>query len=203
MKQDWLGNKASVKSMLGVRYTTNNTKDREQHDYYATDPIAVRKLIAALRIDRNRKIWECACGEGHLSKELLSLGYDVYSSDLIDRGYGDVLDFLETNDLPKKCDVILTNPPYKYTNEFVKHSLDLLPDGGLCYMLLNINQLAGQKRYNEIYSRLPMKYVFVFSSRVQCAKNADFSKTKGYGAINYGWFVWEKGFCGDTVIKWL
>ena len=31
-------------------------------------------------------VWECACGEGHLSKELQKQGYQVYSSDLIDRG---------------------------------------------------------------------------------------------------------------------
>jgi hypothetical protein len=43
----------------------------------------------------NEWIWENACGEGHLSKELIKQGYQVYSSDLIDRGYGmNPIDFL-------------------------------------------------------------------------------------------------------------
>ena len=33
-------------------------------------------------------IWECACGDGAMSKVMIENGYEVYSSDLIDRGYG-------------------------------------------------------------------------------------------------------------------
>lgn len=36
----------------------------------------------------SNKVWECACGEGHLSKVLKNRGYEVLSTDLIDRGYG-------------------------------------------------------------------------------------------------------------------
>ena len=67
--------------------------DRQIHDYYATEPKAVRLFLE--QEEFKGPIWECACGEGHLSKEMLSLGYDVYSTDLIDRGYGDgCFDFL-------------------------------------------------------------------------------------------------------------
>ena len=73
-------------------------------------------------------IWECACGEGHLSERLKQYGYNVYSSDLIDRGYGEGgVDFLTDNRLWHGD--IITNPPYKYAKEFVEHALDIVDDG--------------------------------------------------------------------------
>lgn len=77
--KDWSGNKASAKTMLGVNYKTNNTQNREQNDYYATEPIAVRKLCEKIQLPHT--IWECACGAGNLSEELVKMGYSVYSSD--------------------------------------------------------------------------------------------------------------------------
>lgn len=41
---------------------------REQNDYYATDPKAVRLLLE--REQFSPTVWECACGQGHLSAEL-------------------------------------------------------------------------------------------------------------------------------------
>lgn len=61
----------------------------------------------------NRKIWECSAGQGHLSERLTELGYEVRSTDLIDRGYGEGgIDFLQTTEMWDGD--ILTNPPYKY-----------------------------------------------------------------------------------------
>jgi len=37
-----------------------------------------------------------------------------------------------------------------------------------------------------------------------CAKNGDFeSKKKEGSAVAYAWYVWEKGYKGETVIKWI
>ncbi len=46
------------------------------------------------------------------------------------------MDFLKADNLPEECTCILTNPPYKYALDFIKHSLDLLPANGLCVMFL-------------------------------------------------------------------
>ena len=80
---DWAGNRNSVFKTLGASNHTD--KEREKDDYYATDPIAIDKLLTVERPNEN--VWECACGEGHLSKRLQDLGYIVYSTDLVDRGY--------------------------------------------------------------------------------------------------------------------
>lgn len=74
----------TVFATLGA--SNHSVNDREENDYYATDPIAIEKLLEIEKF--NSKVWECACGEGHLSKVLQSKGYDVKLTDLIDRGYG-------------------------------------------------------------------------------------------------------------------
>jgi 2-polyprenyl-3-methyl-5-hydroxy-6-metoxy-1,4-benzoquinol methylase len=51
-------------------------------------------------------IWECACGNGAMSKVMIKNGYDVYSSDLINRDYGETgVDFLESD---RQVDNIVT-----------------------------------------------------------------------------------------------
>lgn len=42
-------------------------------------------------------------------------------------------------------------------------------------------------------------------SRIQCAKNGEFDKMKegGGSAVAYAWYVWEKGYKGNTIIKWI
>lgn len=206
-KKDRTGNKASAHIMIGTSYKTCKTsKSREKHDFYATDPEAVRLLLNDLKLPKTYVIWECACGMGHLSEQMRKMGYIVYSTDLINRQYKNMnrtIDFLACDKLPiLYTDAIITNPPYKYTNEFIKHSLALLPRGGVCAMFLNMNQLVGQKRYTEIYATQPPKYVYIFPKRVHCAQNGDFDSRSG-DMINYAWFVWKKGYKGETILKWL
>ena len=91
--KDWTGNGNSIYKTLGASNHTD--KERQQYDYYATEPKAVELLLAEETF--SPVIWECACGEGHLSKMLEKHGYEVISTDLIYRGYGDPepLNFLE------------------------------------------------------------------------------------------------------------
>lgn len=32
--------------------------------------------------------------------------------------------------------------------------------------------------------------------------NGDFERTAQSGAVSYAWFIWEKGYQGDTVVRW-
>ena len=87
--KDWTGNKKTTFVMLGS--SNHSEKPRERNDFYATDPHALEIFLDRLEEDGvklHTDIWECACGEGHLSKVLDSRGYKVWSTDLIDRGYG-------------------------------------------------------------------------------------------------------------------
>lgn len=177
----------------------SKTAEREQNDYYATDPKAMELLLKHERFNNN--IWEPACGEGNLSKVLKAHGYNVYSTDLIDRGYQDKqLDFLK-GEYEFNGDII-TNPPYKYTIEFILNSLEAVPMGNKVAMFLKINYISGKKRYKEIYSKFPPYRVYVFTGRIACSKNNKHEGFKG-AAMDHAWFIWEKGKLGPTELKWI
>ena len=82
--------------------------------------------------------------------------------------------------------------------------MECLADGGKCAMLLKLTFLEGQRR-RKLFEAYPPKTVYVFSERLLCAKNGDFEKMRANGgsAIAYAWFVWEKGWEGETKIKWI
>lgn len=140
-----------------VGATNHKVGERQTEDYYATDPKALELLLD--EVSFSDKVWECACGEGHLSRVLQSRGYDVISTDIVDRGFGDgVIDFLKYNE--KFDGDIITNPPYKYALEFVKHALNVVPDGNNVAMLLKVLFLEGRKRRDFFEKFPPKKYIF-------------------------------------------
>lgn len=182
---------------------SNHTeKEREENDFYATSPEAINALLT--KEELSKEIWEPCCGQGHLSKRLKEFGYNVYSSDIIDRGYCDeILDFLTFNGVVDKD--IVTNPPYQKGLDIVLKALDSVSDGHKVCMFLKITFLEGQTRYSNLYSKYPPARIHVFSKRVLCAKNGDFKKMKdgGGSAIAYAWYVWEKGYIGETKLDWI
>lgn len=197
--KDWTGNGNSVYKTLGA--SNHTEKERETNDYYATEPYAAELLCEVETF--SPEIWECACGEGHLAEVFRKRGYSVKATDLIDRGYGaGGVDFLEENGCYHGD--IITNPPYKYAKEFVEHALEIAADGYKVAMFLKLTFLEGKAR-KKLFEKSPPKVVYVSSSRLQCAMNGDFVKyKKGTGtAVAYAWFVWEKGFTGETVVKWI
>lgn len=191
---DWTGNRKTHAITIGA--SNHSSEIRHFEDYYATDPKAVYELLRLETFAPD--IWEPACGEGHISKVLEAAGYNVRSSDLIDRGYGNTKDFLFFNDEVWNGDII-TNPPYKFAKEFVQKAIDIIPKGRKVAMFLKLTFLEGKER-KELFKITPPHTVYVSSSRLSCAKNGDFSK--GENAIAYCWYVWVKGYKGETKIKW-
>ena len=147
-------------------------------------------------------IWEPACGEGHISKVLAAHGYEVISTDLIYRGFGEPepMDFLTETFSDFEGDII-TNPPYGIALDFIQRALDSVQIGRKVTMLLKIQFLEGQRR-KEFFTNNPPKTIYVSRSRIRCALNGNFDGFKNGSTICYAWYVWEKGFTGDPVIKW-
>lgn len=203
-QKDWVGNSKSIYMTLGASNHTD--KEREKNDYYATEPKALELLLKLEKF--YPYVWECACGEGHLSEVFKAHGYKVRSSDIIDRGYADteVMDFLNVSKEDLKGDIprdIITNPPYKYAKEFVEHALDISMDGTKVAMFLKVQFLEGKAR-RELFEKHPPKRIWVASSRLLCDKNGEFQRMKegGGSAVAYAWFIWEKGYKGKTTIGW-
>lgn len=198
--KDWTGDTHSVFITHGASNHCEN--ERQNEDYYATDPKAIDLLLDVETFNNN--IWECAVGEGHLAKNLSNNKYDVRCSDIVDRGYNntEIVDFLTYNE--NWNGDIITNPPYKYALEFVQKSLEIIPTGNKVAMFLKLTFLEGQKR-RKFFDKYPPKFVHVLSKRVDCAKNGDFEAMKQGGgtALAYAWYVWEKGYNGKTIVDWI
>ena len=187
--------------MLGV----NPNVKRQEEDFYATEPKALEIFLEKLYDDNIvlKNVWECACGQGHLAQVLMERRLLEMATDIIDRGYKPYfrqLDFLNV-DFTHNGD-ILTNPPFKLAEEFVENGMEILEkDGNKLILFLKIQFLEGQKR-KKLFQKYPPKYVYVNSARQLCAKDGEFEK---YTATTqfYAWYVWEKGWSGETVIRWI
>jgi len=192
--KDWVGNARSVVGCLGA--SNHSSGARQIHDFYATDPIAAEWLLKLEKFNHN--IWEPAVGQGHLAKPFMEAGYEVKCTDLIDRGFGQGgIDFLACTE--KWSGDIITNPPYKYALEFIEHSLSLVEDGNKVCMFLKVQFLEGKERRKRLFDITPPCRVWVSSSRISCIKNG----TDVADAIQaYAWYVWEKGYKGNTILKW-
>ena len=194
-------NKKSIFVTLAA--SNHSNKEREINDYYATEPKALELLLELEKF--SPYVWECACGQGHLSEVLKAHGYKVKSSDIVDRGYigTETLDFLKVNKQDIKQDFsrdIITNPPYKYAKEFVEHALNISMDSTKIAMFLKVQFLEGKAR-RKLFDKHPPKVIYVASSRLNCAMNGNFDKYPS-SAVAYAWFIWEKGFKGDTIVRW-
>lgn len=191
MSQDWIEN-------ASIRNCNVRNGDAAPNDYYATEPNAVELLLREEKFCHES--WEPACGEGHMSEVLKAHGYDVYSTDLINRGYGDgFVDFFKIQ-YPINRDII-TNPPYKFAKEFVEHALDIVTNGHKVAMFLKLTFLEGARR-KELFDKYPPKKIYVFRNRVDCWKNG-IKPEKASKAVCYAWFVWVKGFNGNPTIDWI
>lgn len=182
-----------------------NTKKEQKvkvpqpNEYYATHPSVTKDL---LRIESFHKlILEPACGSGFISKPLMDNGYEVLSTDLIDRGFGNGgIDFL-THKFEEGTYDIVTNPPYSLFLPFLRKAIEICHNK--VAMLLPLAFLTCKQR-SEFYKNYPPHTVYVYRDRICIAKNGEFDK---YPSIinpqHYAWFVWHKGFMGDPVIKWI
>ena len=175
-------------------------QDRAEHDFYATPPEAVKYLLNVEKFDTD--IWECASGQNHIADVLKEYGYNVRTSDIVKRTpTTEQMDFLSCKE--KKWEgAIVTNPPFKLAKEFVEKSLNLVGNGQKVAMFLRLQFLDGLNRY-ELFKKCPPKRVHIFSRRVRCAKDGDFTQYKSGGIQSNAWFVWEKGYQGKPEIDWI
>jgi len=175
---------------------------RELNDFYATHPSATRDILREESF--GKYILEPFCGSGTMAEVIKQSGREVKASDIIDRGYGETCDFFNLEVEEGKFDII-TNPPY-YNNSFteiIKKCLNIAKSK--VAILLPLRYLSSRVRYTEIYKEQPPSRVYVYQERICIAKNADFEKYNDAGANLeiYAWFVWDKDYQGETILRWI
>lgn len=182
---------------LSIVGSSRENGAREENDFYPTPGYAVEELLKREEFSGN--IWEPACGEGDISNVFKSHGFDVYSTDLINRGYGEgQLDFLQYDG--PTYDNIITNPPFSEALNFILQSKKYA--NNKIAMFLKTVFLESNSRYTMFQDKeFGLKTMYQFSKRVTLYKSG--IKLKNSGLISYAWFVWEKGYDGDPIIKWI
>jgi hypothetical protein len=179
----------------GFKPTMKRFADLSGPDFFPTPRWATFALVENEKF--SGEIWECACGDGTMSRVLAETGQPVRSTDLYDRGFGESgVDFLTSQ---SGADNIVTNPPYNCAEQFVasgvKHAKRKFA------LLLRLAFLEGANRARTIFASTPPSRVWVFSERITFYPGG--VEPKGSGTTAYGWFVWDKDAPGSTELKWI
>lgn len=178
----------------GFKPTLKRSADLGGPDFYPTPKWATYALIDNERFDGD--IWECACGDGAMTEVLAETGSKVDSSDLYDRGFGEIgHDFLSTQ---RHRQNIITNPPFNSAEGFVETALRQAQ--AKFALLLRLAFLEGANRANTIFHAHPPSRVWVFSERITFYPKG--AKIAGSGTTAYAWLVWDKNHVGSTELSW-
>jgi hypothetical protein len=175
---------------------------RAPYEFYPTPPEATKALLSAEQFDGD--IWEPACGDGAIAKELIAQGHRVIATDLVDHGYGTPgLDFL-TTEFPRAKHIV-TNPPYGrgLADKFLKHALNLTAmTGGSVAMLLNITSLCHPVRH-ESFMRRPPRVIYGLEECVCYSSGNPRLATRRTYEHRYIWALWDQTPVTQTAFCWL
>lgn len=188
------GNKAKPKAirLLDGSYAKAEAIPRAEDDFTPTPPEPTLALMhyEAESLRRYPLIWEAACGDGRMMRDLSSGGHRVVGSDLRDRGCNAVeRDFFSFTADDKLSECIVTNPPYDKVNArdgkgaWVWHAMDVLR---VDYMALLLNwSWPGAGALGELWSRHQPSRVYLMRWKI------DFTGQGAPPMLN-GWFVWDR-----------
>lgn len=193
----------------GARAIMSSRKEPDDSlDFFPTPPWATRALIEEILVPyfdtydnasegsgrqfERLRIWEPACGEGHMAEVLREYCPDVLATDIFDYGYGDrVLDFLSELEADgEDRDFIVTNPPFNEKGEaFVLQALKRARVGVAMFVRLQWLETVG--RYERIFKDNPPTRIVFYAERVNLCKGR--WDPEGGTATAYIWLVWMKG----------
>jgi hypothetical protein len=124
------------------------TPKRDGPDFWPT-PVTlvtacVKQVLPALP---DGPVWECAAGDGRLVDAITAAGRSVHASDLYPQDNTEPCNFL-TALPPCAGSIVLTNPPYNASDDFIERGLALLDEGSVAgiALLLRHDHLQASSR---------------------------------------------------------
>lgn len=159
-------------------------------DLYETPDCATRALVREVALPKT--IWEPCAGRGAIVRHLRGAGFEVVASDLVahegaDPGITPRIDFLLERSAPAGFDCIVTNPPYKLADAFVRHGL-LLCDRVV--VLLRLMALEGRARSDLIDRHL--RAVHPFIERLPTMHRDGWSGPRTTSGMAFAWFDFSR-----------
>lgn len=195
-----------MKSLTGGQLAGgNSTSEKAENDFYATDPKTIKLFLDSVteEFEDVKVIHEPCCGQGHLTEALLPYFPNLItvSTDLIDRGYGlGGIDFLNS-EYNANADLIITNPPFSLVNDFIVKGIEKTNRYLVYLCKIQLLETVGRKK---ILENSPLKYVYVHSKRQATWKNGeplDPNGKKWATTMCLAWFVWDKKYEGEPIIR--
>lgn len=196
--------------------TTKELRPRDPHDFYPTPLALCEAALALIPLDirngykhRQEFIVDPCAGTGVWGVAARKRWPDAYISGC------DIRDIPQPNAydhwLPKwdfihqavggNADVVMSNPPYKFAEEFTRKSIRFLDSGGYHVSLMRLAFLEGQARGTGLWRDLPPLSVHVLSRRPSFITEG---KNKGKtDATAYALYIWREGYKGKTELNWL
>lgn len=173
--------------------------ERHKDDWYVEPAWCVHALVKGERPFMGTVLDPC-CGGGNIVQALCSNGVLAGGSDIQDRAGGTYprLSYEQSLSISLPTNVV-SNPPYGVAEDFIMSCLAKAKDR-VC-VLLRLAFLEGIKR-GEWFPTVPLARVWVSSKRISMPPGGTDIPAKG-GAIAYAWFVFEHGWEGDPVVKFL
>lgn len=192
----------------------SSSENRSDLDFYET-PLDVTKafLDASGWQPKTNVIWEPAAGNGAIAFVVKDYfpGAMVVTSDIKTRALGLTMesDFLqhqwaEGKEFLQNKDII-TNPPFSHAQLFVEKALELV--NGDIVMLLRLAFLETTAR-RELFNRKHLREVWVSSKRIHftspyLAQRERETGKKSNSGMAMAWFIFNRNYTGDPVIKWI
>lgn len=156
----------------------NPSKERRAMDFYPTPPEVAQALVDFLELESGTVVWEPAAGEGDLANVLRKNGLKVIETD-IQTG----TDFITAE--KKKCDWIITNPPFSIADKFIARCIEHQVPFAL---LLKSQYWHAKTRYKLFMEQipaviLPLTWRPNFGFKSDCYKKAS-------PLMDVMWVVW-------------
>jgi hypothetical protein len=172
-------------------------------DDFPTPPWATRALVEHVVSSKaslgSMTCLEPACGRGHMSVALADYFGEVVSYDVFDYGFGRLANFLKAKYDDQSFDWVITNPPFKLAEDFIKRSLKIARRG--VAMLTRTVFIESVGRYESLFKPNPPSVFAQFVERVPMVKGR--LDKKASTATGYGWIVWEKARPPGTRLVWI
>lgn len=173
--------------MKGKNFSTNNNGKRRKSDFYET-PYSLTWLLLEQETLIG-SVLEPACGRGAICNLMKKA-----------RCYDKETDFLTEGG---RYDTIITNPPYSIAQKFILKAKEVARKKII--FLLPLSYLHGKKRFDEIWTDkdFPLARIYVFTRYPLLGETLRKDGKHNTGMMVYAWFVWEKKYNGEPIIKWL
>lgn len=189
----------TVRDHIARRSTFDESKDFIPTPGYATRVLF--ELVMPELKEAEGTIWDPSAGAGHMCRVFeeyrcppLVHGTDLY--DPKDMGY-------TRQDFTKykggKTEAIITNPPYKHAVPFIKQGLKY-STRFLC-LLMRVQVLEGQKRFEQIFNVTPPTQVAIFSDRIPFKTGKTVRKAPKM--FTHIWICWDKEAPGPRPLMWI